>query len=209
MRKLIVPAIAGFMMASPLAMAQQAQDAPASPPSQSGQTAAQGGASQPAGARSYDAVQSSLENAGIQNVKVLDAAYLVRATTKDGEQVSLVVEPPTAGAASSGGSAGGSSASANANAGAGAGGGQEAIRQALTDAGFQDIRFVDASYLAQAQTKDGDQITMMIDPSMSGGGSQSASGDGSGGGSSAPSGAPSGASSGATPGATPGSGTTD
>lgn len=245
MRKLMIPAIACMMMASPLALAQQAQDSSPSTtpglstppdtsatpgssvtpdtsstpdtsasgsssslPSASDQTAASGsGSASESGVRSYDEVQSSLEQAGIENVEVLNAAYLVRATSKDGEQVSFVIEPPVGGASAdsgataSTGTSPGASASASAS---GMSGSQEKVRQALTDAGFQNIEIVEAAYLAQGETKDGDQITMMIDASSGG---QSASGGASG--SSEPSAAGSSSTGSGTSGSTTGGGTAD
>jgi len=41
---------------------------------------------------------------------------------------------------------------------------QDKLRQQLTDAGFKDIRIVDAAYLIEARTKDGDPVTLMINP---------------------------------------------
>lgn len=58
---------------------------------------------------------------------------------------------------------------------------QEKLRQSLTQAGFQDVRIVDASYLVQAKTKDGDTVVMMINPpDMTGSASSSSSSSSSG-----------------------------
>jgi hypothetical protein len=40
----------------------------------------------------------------------------------------------------------------------------QAVRQMLQNAGFQDIRIVDAAYLIEARTADGNYVTMYIDP---------------------------------------------
>ncbi len=41
---------------------------------------------------------------------------------------------------------------------------QGKLRKALQDAGFKSIRVIDASYLVQAQTQDGDSVLMFINP---------------------------------------------
>lgn len=57
---------------------------------------------------------------------------------------------------------------------------QDRLRQTLSQAGFQDVRVVDAAYLVQAKTKEGDTVLMMINPpEMMGGASASQSGTGS------------------------------
>lgn len=38
------------------------------------------------------------------------------------------------------------------------------VRQVLEDAGFQQIQIIDAAYVIQAQTEDGDTVIMMINP---------------------------------------------
>jgi hypothetical protein len=42
--------------------------------------------------------------------------------------------------------------------------GEEQLRSALQQAGFSDIRILDAAYLVQAQSPDGRQVTMFVDP---------------------------------------------
>lgn len=42
--------------------------------------------------------------------------------------------------------------------------GQERLRQQLSQAGFQDVRVLDAAYLVQARTQDGNTVFMMINP---------------------------------------------
>lgn len=58
---------------------------------------------------------------------------------------------------------------------------QQKVRDQLTQAGFQQVEILDASYLVRAQTEDGNTVLMVIDPPMAGvgGGSTSGSGDGS------------------------------
>jgi hypothetical protein len=41
---------------------------------------------------------------------------------------------------------------------------QDKIRQQLAQAGFQDVRILDAAYLVQAKTQEGNTVLMMIDP---------------------------------------------
>ncbi|MFN7103212.1 MAG: hypothetical protein ACK4N1_11415 [Pseudorhizobium sp.] len=56
---------------------------------------------------------------------------------------------------------------------------QEKVREQLTQAGFQDVEILDASYLVRAQTEDGNTVLMVIDPPMAGMGGGSTSGSGS------------------------------
>ncbi len=41
---------------------------------------------------------------------------------------------------------------------------QDKLRQQLTQAGFREVQILDAAYLVQAQTQDGQTVMMMIDP---------------------------------------------
>jgi hypothetical protein len=41
---------------------------------------------------------------------------------------------------------------------------QQRLRQQLTQAGFQDVRIVDAAYLVEAKTQDGNTVYLMINP---------------------------------------------
>jgi hypothetical protein len=41
---------------------------------------------------------------------------------------------------------------------------QDKLRQVLSQAGFQDIRVVDAAYIIQARTQDGDTVMMFLNP---------------------------------------------
>lgn len=40
----------------------------------------------------------------------------------------------------------------------------ENLKKQLTDAGFQQVQVLDATYLVQAQTKEGNRVLMLIDP---------------------------------------------
>jgi hypothetical protein len=44
---------------------------------------------------------------------------------------------------------------------------QQRLRQQLTRAGFQDVRVVDAAYLVEAKTEDGNTVYLMINPPAS------------------------------------------
>jgi len=41
---------------------------------------------------------------------------------------------------------------------------QDKLRQQLSQAGFREVRILDAAYLVQAKTQDGNTVMMMIDP---------------------------------------------
>ena len=173
MLKLMIPAMAVALSVSPVALAQTQQGG--SQQTGKPQSSAQPSGGQQPTTRSYKEVEDSLKQAGIQNVQVLNASYLVSAVTKQGEQVTFVVDPAaTMGASgSSGGSQGSSSGQQQAgSSGQQQGGNQQAalanqkqVRDSLTKAGFQSVQILDATYLARGKTQSGDQITMMIDPS--------------------------------------------
>ncbi|UEM18597.1 hypothetical protein JL100_015880 [Skermanella mucosa] len=192
MRTLMIPAVAMALSVSPVALAQSQQNG--SQQSGKPQGSAQQSGSQQEMTRSYKEVENSLKQAGIQDVQVLNASYLVSAVTKQGEQVTFVVDPAAAMATSGSGSGGqggssGQQQSGNQQSGnqqgatAQMGGGQQAslasqqqVRTALTKAGFQSVQILDATYLARGKTQNGDQITMMIDPSAITGSSEASSG---------------------------------
>lgn len=52
------------------------------------------------------ALRQQLEKSGFQNVMVLDAAYLVQATTADGDSILMFINPPSMQAARAGGQQG-------------------------------------------------------------------------------------------------------
>ena len=148
MRAVFIPAIVLAMSIPAAALAQSQQSG-----GQQGKAAS---------TRSYKDVENSLKQAGIQDVKTLNAAYLVSAVTKDGDQVTFVVDPPGSAVSGSGGgqqSGGQGDASKQA-----ALKGQQQVRDDLTKAGFKNVQILDATYLATGKTKNGDEITMMIDP---------------------------------------------
>lgn len=55
---------------------------------------AQGGAQMQSPAMSMETLRSNLEAAGFSNIEIVDAAYLVRAETEDGERVVMFLDPP-------------------------------------------------------------------------------------------------------------------
>lgn len=80
---------------------------------------------------------------------------------------------PGAGGASSGGSQASGSKASGSQASAGQQTqaqtmSQDKLRQQLTKAGFRDVKILDAAYLVQAQTEDGNDVMMMINPPASG-----------------------------------------
>jgi len=176
MRTMFVSAMVLSMSVSTVALAQGQQ----SGSQQTGQSSQASQSSQPAQAastRSYKEVEESLKQAGIQNVKTLNAAYLVSAVTKDGEQVTFVVDPPGAASAGSGGQqAGQQGGQGDAAKQQAALRGQQQVRDDLTKAGFKNVQILDATYLATGKTKNGDEITMMIDPTVSSASSGSSGG---------------------------------
>lgn len=162
MKALLIPTIAVAVSLSSAAFAQAQQSGSKQGTSQQAQQAS---------TRSYKDVENALKQAGVQNVRTLNAAYLVSAVTKEGEQVTLVVDPPATSASSSsnpGGQQTGNQQSNNQQAGSAgqqmALKSQQQVRESLTKAGFSKVQILDATYLALGETKNGDQITMMIDP---------------------------------------------
>jgi uncharacterized membrane protein len=78
-------------------------------------------------AMTQDKVRQVMKDAGFTNVTIMDAAYLVQATTKDGDQMLVLVNAPMMQAAaqtsgSQGGSSGGTTGSTSSGKGAGSGG---------------------------------------------------------------------------------------
>ena len=89
---------------------------------------------------------SAAWTAGIRKVRTLDAAYLVSAVVKDGEQVTFMVDPIGGGAAGQRSSATGQQS--------GAAPGQQGrlqsrreVREGLTSVGFTNVESLDAAYL--------------------------------------------------------------
>lgn len=177
MKRLFVTTAAIALLALPAA----AQQSP-STSSSGGSSGAQMGqsAAQPQAATAQK-VRQNLQQAGFQDISVVDAAYLVHAQTNDGNFVLMLVDPPggpsaTTGAGAAGGQAQGSQ--------------QQKLKDSLQKAGFSNVTVVDAAYLVHAKTADGSMVRMTINPpSMTTGmGSGPSGGSGSmGGGSSQPS----------------------
>ena len=77
-------------------------------------------ASSSARAMSQDKLRQVLSQAGFENVRVIDAAYLIQAKTKEGESVTMILNPPTMGGSdSSARNTSGASQSSNAQGGSG------------------------------------------------------------------------------------------
>ncbi len=176
MHRLLITAAAVSLLALPAA----AQQSPSTSPSGGSSGAQMGQSAQPQAATAQK-VRQSLQQAGFQDISVVDAAYLVHAQTKDGNFVLMLVDPPGGPAATTGAGGAGSQAQASQ---------QQKLKDSLQKAGFSNVMIVDAAYLVHAKTADGSVVRMTIDPpSMTtgmGAGSQGGSGS-MGGGSSAPS----------------------
>ena len=57
-------------------------------------------------AASQEKVREQLAEAGFQQVEILDASYLVRAQTEEGNTVLMVIDPPMGGMGSGGSTSG-------------------------------------------------------------------------------------------------------
>lgn len=81
-------ATAAFALAPELGLAQSSdqQQARSAQQGQTGQTQSL--------AMSQDALRRALEGAGFSNIQIVDATYLVRAQSPDGEQVVMFLDPP-------------------------------------------------------------------------------------------------------------------
>lgn len=104
----VIPVLAALSLFAAGATASLAQQGSANQPgaksqSSSGQTAAS--------AMTQDKLIKSLQNAGFQNVRVVDAAYLVQATSSDGNSVMMLINPPAAATGAGSGVSGSSSGS--------------------------------------------------------------------------------------------------
>jgi hypothetical protein len=112
MRKMLLTtsALAALAFGSNAALAQSQSGTPtASPSSQPAQSASN---AMPK-AMSQDKARQVMKDAGFTNVQILDATYLVQASTKDGDQILVVLNPPmmsrSGAPATTGATAGGSS----------------------------------------------------------------------------------------------------
>ena len=72
-------------------------------------------------AMTQDKVQQVMKDAGFTNVNIVDAAYLVQATTKDGDQIMVILNPPMMQAAAAARASGGSSSGGTPSSGGGSG----------------------------------------------------------------------------------------
>ena len=115
-------------------------------------------------AMSRDEPRNALQDAGLQDIQVVDAAYLVHAQAADGSPIFMMIDPPRAGA-----SAGSSQQPAQGQSGQtqAAAMGQDKLRNSLQQAGFQEIAVLDAAYLVRAETEDGSPVAIMIDAAAS------------------------------------------
>ncbi len=95
MKKTLIPilAAAGIALSPAAAFAQNGQNGQYqnNQPMQSGQ-AGQGSQNQIV---TQQKLKQSLQNAGFTNVQVVDAAYLVKAKTQDGDTVVMMINPPS------------------------------------------------------------------------------------------------------------------
>jgi hypothetical protein len=106
MRGFAIAAASALALASFPALAQSSDDA-----SQQGKSAQQQPKIQ---AMTQDKLRQNLESAGFSDVTILDATYLVRASTEDGQDVMMFINPPgtaTGGSQASGGGQSGSGSS--------------------------------------------------------------------------------------------------
>lgn len=78
---------------------------------QTGQSA-QAGSSSQMSAASQEKVRNQLTQAGFKQVEILDASYLVRAQTEEGNTVLMVIDPPMGGMGSGGSTNGSTDGSA-------------------------------------------------------------------------------------------------
>ena len=147
---------------------ERAEDQQRSDRSARGQGAAAGsssdakqGASAGKGSQaSHGRLHSSLQKAGLQDVQVVDSAYLVRAKAADGSPVFMMIDPPSAGAAAGSSQQSGQASADRQQASAM---GQDGLRTSLQNAGFQDVAVLDAAYLITAKSQDGTPMRIMIE----------------------------------------------
>ncbi len=124
---LFATTLTAMLITAPALVAQaQAPTTGGSAPSSSGASGTSSGTSSGPGhsgqarptAMTQDKLRQTLQQAGFQNVQILDASYLVQAKTKDGDPVVMIVNPPAmSGMAGSGSASGSSGASGPAGSG--------------------------------------------------------------------------------------------
>lgn len=143
MRPILVPAVVLAMAVSSAALAQGQQSG-----------------SQQSSSQQQQQLETSLRKGGFQSVQMIDSGIIATAQTKEGQQVTLVVNPK--------GQQSGASSQSQSSSQSGAGGQQASqqhqtqLRESLRQAEFENVQFHDQAKLAQAQTRDGAQVYMVI-----------------------------------------------
>ncbi len=147
MKRLLIAA-AICLLALPAA-AQQHKGGANPSAAQKGQPGSQAsGEAQPA---SVQKLVQGLETSGFQDVSSSEASYLVHARMKDGSIAVMIVDPP-AGAATTGAGAQSQASS------------QQALKEDLQKAGFNNVLIVNTGHPVIAKTADGSTVRMMINP---------------------------------------------
>jgi hypothetical protein len=115
---LTTSALAALAFGSHAALAQSQSGTPAASPSSQ---PAQSASNAMPKAMSQDKARQVMKDAGFTNVQILDATYLVQASTKDGDQILVVLNPPmmsrSGAPATTGATAGGSSSTSGSTTG--------------------------------------------------------------------------------------------
>ncbi|MGE6740374.1 hypothetical protein ACQKGC_08890 [Allorhizobium pseudoryzae] len=99
--KLAASTFAVSLLAAPAAFAQSGSSTSGTSTPGSGSSSAQKAQtakSSGSGAMQQSKVRDQLTKAGFQDVEILDASYLVRAQTSEGNTVLMVIDPPMSGA---------------------------------------------------------------------------------------------------------------
>lgn len=153
MRRLLLTTAAIGLLALPAA-AQQSPSGTSGQPGSSGAQMNQSATSQQTAATAQK-VRQSLQQAGFQDINVVDAAYVVHARTSEGNLVLMYVDPPGGPTATTGSSGQSGSQAASQ---------QQKLKEGLQKAGFKDVNVVDAAFLVNAKTADGSMVRMTINP---------------------------------------------
>lgn len=111
---------------STAALAQSQSGTPA--PSSSSQSAQPASNAMPK-AMSQDKVRQVMKDAGFTNVRILDATYLVQGSTKDGDQILVVINPPAMDRTGAPATTGATSGSPSGSSGSSSGGASTAPKQ--------------------------------------------------------------------------------
>ncbi|MBO3759445.1 hypothetical protein [Ciceribacter sp. L1K22] len=108
--RIFAPAFALSLLAAPaLAQSADTTDTGTSSTTSTGSSQSGTGGIDPTTAQNN--VRDRLNEAGFQQVEILDASYLVRAQTEDGNTVLMVIDPPMRGMGTSGSDTSGTSGS--------------------------------------------------------------------------------------------------